>query len=87
MEHLGTTDVYVRLNQKKISTHFYMEKEESFDLIMENIDLLTQKLQDRGYEVTIQSENATKKIDFVEDFLSINKPVGRVQRYTFDVRA
>jgi len=87
MEHLGTTDVYVRLNQKKISTHFYMEKEDSFDLIMDNIDLLTQKLQDRGYEVTIQSENATKKIDFVEDFLSINKPVGRVQRYTFDVRA
>lgn len=87
MEHLGTTDVYVRLNQKKISTHFYMESEDSFDLIMDNIDVLTKKLQDRGYEVRIQSENAVKKIDFVEDFLSLNKPVGRVQRYTFDVRA
>ncbi|MEG0805439.1 MAG: flagellar hook-length control protein FliK [Lachnospiraceae bacterium] len=87
MDDLGTTDVYVRMQGKKITTNFYMEKEASFHLIEDHIEELSQRLQEKGYEVTLKVENKEKKVDFVNDFLNMEKPVGKVHRYSFDVRA
>lgn len=86
MEHLGSTDVYVKLEEKKVSTHFYLENEQSFDLIMDHLDLLTERLNKKGYQVNIQVDNTGKKINLVEDFIDPSAKVGKVQRYTIDVK-
>ena len=86
MEHLGSTDVYVKLEEKKVSTHFYLENEQSFDLIMNHLDILTDRLNKKGYQVSIQIENTGKKINIVEDFIDPSAKVGKVQRYTIDVK-
>lgn len=87
MEHLGMTDVLVKMKETHLSTHFVMEKEESFDLVEEHIDELTKRLEQKGYQVDVQVENKEQKTDFVKDFLNQEKPVGRVHRYSIDVRA
>jgi len=86
MEHLGSTDVYVKLEEKKVSTHFYLENEQSFDLIMNHLDILTERLNKKGYQVSIQVENTGKKMNIVEDFIDPSTKVGKVQRYTIDVK-
>mgnify|MGYP003511989458 FL=1 len=80
MEHLGSTDVYVKLEEKKVSTHFYLENEESFDVILTHLDILTERLNKKGYQVTMQVENTGKKINIVEDFIDPTAKVGKVQR-------
>lgn len=49
MEYLGNMDVYVALEDKKVSTNFYLEKEEYLDFLEEHMDLLTARLNKRGY--------------------------------------
>ena len=55
MEHLGKMDVYVALESKKVSTNFYLEKEEYLDFLEEHMDLLTARLNKRGYTCDIKT--------------------------------
>lgn len=88
MEHLGSTDVSVRMHNKQVHTEFYMQDDKSYQVLMEHIDQLQQRLESKGYECSIQVNNQEKKVDFVEDFLKKDQPtMGRVHRYSFDVRA
>ncbi len=88
MEHLGSTDISVRMNHRKIDTHFYMEKEDAFQLISNNIHLLEGRLQKKGYDCSIQVDWEKNSVDFVEDFLKKDmKTAGKLHRYSFDVRA
>ena len=76
----------MKLEEKKVSTHFYLENEESFDVILNHLDILTERLNKKGYQVTMQVENTGKKINIVEDFIDPTAKVGKVQRYTIDVK-
>lgn len=88
MENLGTTDVSVKMLGKNVTTHFYMETEEAMDLIANNIHLLDNRLNAKGYTTNTSVSNESKKQDFVHDFLmNEEKNVGTVHRYSFDVRA
>ena len=50
--------------------------------------MLTEKLEAKGYSCDMKLENASKKVNFVEDFLKADeKTGGEVHRYSFDVRA
>lgn len=89
MEHLGTTDVFVKLNAKKLSTNFIMEDERSLDLVMEHLDILTQRLSQKGYEVDIQvKENPDKEqqMMFMQELLGQQTQQPEVSRYSFDVK-
>ena len=55
MEHLGNMDVYVALEDKKVSTNFYLEKEEYLDFLEGHMDLLTARLNKRGYTCDIKT--------------------------------
>lgn len=88
LEHLGTTDVYVRLKEKKLATNFVMEKEESLDLVMTHIDVLTARLQSKGFTVTTKVElgtEETKAPDFMQEILNKELPSVAIQRYSLDV--
>ncbi len=88
LENLGSTDISVKMRQKKVDTKFFMEDDRSFDLIMNNIHILKEKLDNLGYSCEITVENDSHPIDFVSDFLERGAKVpDNIQRYSFDVRA
>ncbi|MCR5098562.1 MAG: flagellar hook-length control protein FliK [Lachnospiraceae bacterium] len=88
MEHLGSTDISVKMRDKKVDTKFFMEDDAAFDLIMNNIHILKEKLDNLGYDCQITVENDSHPVDFVSDFLERGVKVAEnIQRYSFDVRA
>ena len=88
LEHLGSTDVSVRLHKKDVDTKFYMDSDESYDLVKKYMPQLEERLKLKGYNCKIYVENEGKKVNFVEDFLKKDAPsTGQLHRYSFDVRA
>ena len=70
-----------------VETTFYLEDSDSCDIILRHMDRLTEKLEEKGYQCKIDVENREKQQNFVEEFLEQEKPVGKFQRYSFDVKA
>ena len=88
LEHLGSTDVSVKMRGAKVHTDFYLADDASYDLVMQHTGILEERLRRKGYDCTIQVRNQEKKVDFVEDFLKKDlPPAGKLHRYSFDVRA
>ena len=88
MEHLGSTDVSVKMHGKNVGTRFYLSDEASYQVVEAHVPLLQQQLEKLGYQCRIDVENEEKKVDLVEDFLKRDKPAGgMVHRYSFDMRA
>lgn len=88
MEHLGSTDISVRMKNKNVNTKFYLEDEGAYELIMNNIHILKEKLDNLGYNCVIECENDSKPVNFVTDFLEKDKKTAEnISRYSFDVRA
>lgn len=88
MDHLGSTDVSIRMRGTKVHTDFFLADDKSYDLLLAHMDILEERLERKGYQCTIQVQNKEKKVDFVEDFLKKDQPsTGRLHRYSFDVRA
>ncbi len=92
MDHLGSTDVYVKMRGKAVDTNFTFSDDESFALVQKYLPILDAKLAALGYKSTITVSNEQKETDFVEDFLKKDLPAGTggtavVHRYSFDVRA
>ena len=88
MEHLGKMDIYVALEDKKVSTNFYLEKEEYLDFIEANMDILSGRLQKRGYECTIKASLRNEEEESVMKM--IEKQQGQsilLSTQAFDVRA
>ncbi|MGN0343045.1 MAG: flagellar hook-length control protein FliK [Roseburia sp.] len=88
MEHLGSTDVSIRMKNKQVQTDFYMEDDRSYALVEAHAEELARRLEEKGYQCGIHVEAQEHKLDFVEDFLKKDQPTGGVlHRYSFDVRA
>ena len=89
MDHLGSTDISVKLRNRNVDTKFYMEDERSYELIMNNIDILKKKIEDKGYNCNINVENEGNQKNLVSDFLTHDTKgtTTPVSRYSFDVRA
>ncbi len=52
MENLGPVDVYVKLKDTKVSTNFYVADESVIELINDNIHILNERLEKRGYTMS-----------------------------------
>ena len=88
LEHLGSTDVSVKMKRKKADANFYMSDDASYALVEKYIPVLERKLKDRGYACTITMKKEEKKVNFNEDFLRRDMPSpGILHRYSFDMRA
>lgn len=88
MEHLGSTDVSVKLRGRQVDTKFYFENDEAYELVEANLGKLEERLQAKGYNCKITVKNEGKHVNFVEDFLKKDQPsAGLVHRYSFDMRA
>lgn len=92
MEHLGPLDVYIKMNQGKVSTEFTVEKEETLLFLEKNMSILTDRLQKRGYDISCKmkvKDEAGEPENPVERLLT-EKQNGAVSvhaQYAFDVRA
>lgn len=88
LDHLGATDVSVKMKNKQVSTNFYLDDDASYELISLNIDRLEKRLQEKGYQCNVSVINEAKHVNFVENFLKKDRPsAGQLHRYSFDMRA
>ena len=88
LDHLGATDVSVKMKNKQVSTNFYLDDDASYQLISLNVDRLEKRLQEKGYQCNVSVINEAKHVNFVENFLKNDQPsAGQLHRYSFDVRA
>ena len=89
MENLGPVDVYVKLLNNKVSTNFYVADDNVIDLINDNIHILNERLEKRGYsmEATLKLHDEVDGEDLaVDEMLSVSKtPI--LSTNSFDARA
>ena len=89
MEHLGALDIYVTLKGSSVSTNFKVEDENVLDFLEANMEQLTKKLNDDGYNVSVnisEKEDGTG-FDFTREVLAPALPVNNVKRFRFDMKA
>ncbi len=88
MDHLGSTDVSVKMKDRNVDTKFYFDSDESYKLVTSHSEELAERLKRKGYSCKISVVNEGRKLNFVEDFLKKDDvPIGLVHRYSFDMRA
>lgn len=86
MEHLGAVDVYVAMQQNKIQTNFRLADEKSLLLLEKNMDLLTSRLQEKGYDTTSSVTLLEEPKSAMEKILETDRNISVIGRQSFDVR-
>lgn len=88
MDHLGSVDVYVAMENQRVSTNFKVRDDSILDLIEANIDKLNERLEKRGYTLRPTVEIHTEDVSVVEE---MQKQMGQntmpIAQYSFDARA
>lgn len=91
MEHLGALDVYVAMQQNRVSTNFTLQDESALDLIEQHISLLDERLTKRGYDLKAQfhmkEEGADEENGIMQTILNQSKNISALSRTSFDMRA
>lgn len=88
MEHLGPLDVYVTLKDTKVSTKFCVQNDAILDYLEANMDVLTERLQKRGYDCKCETTLRTELQQTAQAMAPLLKTEGSVPvaQYAFDVR-
>lgn len=88
LEHLGGTDVSIKMLHRKVTTNFYLDSDESYALVKQFLPVLEKRLQDKGYNCELNVNSGSKQMNFVAGFLKKDlPPTGQMHRYSFDIRA
>ena len=89
MEHLGALDIYVTLKGSSVATNFKVEDESVLDFLEANMEQLTKKLAEDGYNVTagISRTDDGAGFDFEKEVIAPVLPVSDVRRFRFDMKA
>ncbi len=89
MENLGPVDVYVKMKDTKVSTNFYVADDSVIELINDNINILNERLEKRGYSMSVSlklHDDMDGQDAAVDEMLSVSKmPV--LSTASFDARA
>lgn len=90
MDHLGPVDVYVAMQNSKVSTRFFVADDEMLDFLEAHMDLLTDRLRKRGYDCSMSMEIRGEKASGstkggLGPLLEQEKGVA-LSHYAFDVR-
>lgn len=91
MDYLGPLDVYVQMKEFKVNTDFYLADESMLDFLYEHMDLLTKRLEKRGYqlsyELKLRNEEDAGKNVAMQELIRENSNIPTMVHYSFDVRA
>ncbi len=89
MDNLGPLDVYVKLVQNKVTTNFYVADDSVIELINDNIHILNERLEKRGYSMNVNvmlHDDMDGQDAAVDEMLDVMKtPILSTQ--SFDARA
>lgn len=89
MEHLGSVDVYVTMEEQKVGTRFQVQDDTMLNFLYAHMHILDERLQKRGYslsyEMTVRNEQETT--DVLETILDKDRTVSMLSQHGFDVRA
>ncbi len=95
MQHLGMVDVFVKMQDKNVSTEFCLESEETLDFIADHMDMLSERLERRGYSLSTEMKVKEQPMSLKEDILPTSESLSveaksqgdTIAVYRFDVRA
>lgn len=91
MEHLGPLDVYVTMKEKQVATNFTVADEDVLSLIEEHIDILNQRLTNRGYslktKMSVKEAEEEAEESLMQTILHQQKNISVLSRTSFDMRA
>lgn len=90
LNNLGNVDVSVKLNKKIADVRFYLDNDASYKLVIDNKEMLVERLLKKGYTSKIEVSEETQPENYVEKFLKDNSAAqsnGEIKRFSFDVRA
>ena len=89
MDNLGPLDVYVKMIDTKVTTNFYVSDDKILDLINDNIHILNERLEKRGYTMNVKlslHDDMDSQDAAVDEMLDVTKtPILSVN--SFDARA
>lgn len=87
MPTLGNLDVFLALQEGKLSTRFCMEKEELLDFMEAHMDQLNERLIKKGYQVQTSVTAGTKEEKTVIEHIMDNElPIPVMSSRSFDAR-
>lgn len=90
MEHLGPVDVYVAMRNNKVNTQFYLRDDEMIDFLGAHMDILTERLNKRGYDcdfaITVKGAAEQETTEGGLDPLLRREKGIMLSQYAFDVR-
>lgn len=88
MEALGNMDIFLKLQNEKLSTKFCLEREELIDFVEAHIDELNEKLALKGYNTeTSVSRLEDKDRSVIDNIKSESPQITVLSTQTFDARA
>lgn len=92
LNNIGPLDIHITKNRSNVNANFFCPDKFSCNLIENNIELLSNSLNEYGYSFKGEVTNASKKTDIVEEFISQNtegtsSAKSNITRYAFDIRA
>ena len=88
MDHLGATDVKVTLTGSNVHARFYLNDQDSVDIVADNMNTLAKQLADRGFSLTneVVKRQPQESINKVVDEVIDENAEKSIRRYTFDTR-
>ena len=88
LDHLGTTDISVKMRGNNVRTDFFLADDASYELIRNNLHILEARLSDLGYSCQLTAENKGRNVNLITDVMEKDADrAGEIHRYSFDMRA
>lgn len=88
MENLGPVDVYIAMQQERVSTRFTVRDDDMLDFLNDNMHILNERLEKKGYsmhcEMSVREEAA--KESPIAHILNGDRNNTVLAQYGFDVR-
>lgn len=88
MDHLGMTDIKVTLTGTNVNARFYLNDQQSVDIVADNMPQLAKQLAERGFSLTneVIKRQPQESINKVVDEIIDENAERSIKRYTFDAR-
>lgn len=86
MEVLGSMDIYITMEQKKVSARFYLQREDIAGFLEENSEPLVKQLEEKGFLVKAEFEKKPEEKNMVEEFSDSQSETHIMNKYSFDIR-
>lgn len=86
MEVLGSMDIYITMEKKKVSARFYLQREDIARFLEENSEPLIKQIEEKGFLVKAEFEKKPEEKDMVEEFAGSQSEEHVMNKYSFDIR-